>query len=77
MALAPHEEEKVLDMCAAPGGKTTHIAALMKNTGTIFANDAKKERVKAVVGNLHRMGVNNCVVSCMDALGFPKVRTCA
>jgi ribosomal RNA methyltransferase Nop2 len=41
-------------------------AALMKNTGTVFANDANKDRAKAVVGNIHRMGITNTVVSHYD-----------
>lgn len=45
----------------------------MKNTGCIFANDVNKERLKAVVGNLHRLGVSNTVVSNYDARSFPAV----
>jgi len=73
MALAPQEDEKILDMAAAPGGKTSHIAAIMKNTGVIFANDAKKERTKAIVGNLHRLGVANTVICNEDGKNFPKL----
>merc|ERR1719150_1832348 len=66
MALAPQENEKILDMASAPGGKTTHIAALMRNSGLLYANDANKKRCKAVVGNLHRLGITNTVVCSHD-----------
>uniref|UniRef100_A0A224Z3K0 Ribosomal RNA methyltransferase Nop2 n=1 Tax=Rhipicephalus zambeziensis TaxID=60191 RepID=A0A224Z3K0_9ACAR len=73
MALAPQENERILDMCSAPGGKTSHIAAIMKNTGVLFANELHKERCKAIVGNLHRLGVNNTVVCSYDGRKFPEV----
>ena len=73
MALAPQEHERVLDMAAAPGGKTTHMAALMRNTGSIFANDSNKNRAKGLIGNIHRLGAKNTVVCNYDARAFPTV----
>ncbi|KAI5170868.1 25S rRNA (cytosine2870-C5)-methyltransferase [Nematocida sp. LUAm3] len=71
MALDPRENEVVVDMCAAPGGKTTHIAMLMKNTGVIFANDLKKERVISLVANIQRMGITNSICTAMNAMNLP------
>ncbi|NXG77904.1 NOP2 methyltransferase, partial [Baryphthengus martii] len=76
MALAPQENERILDMCCAPGGKTSYIAQLMKNTGMILANDSNAERLRSVVGNLHRLGVTSAVVSNCDGRQFPKVSFC-
>ncbi|KAK9294995.1 hypothetical protein QLX08_010568 [Tetragonisca angustula] len=73
MALDPKENEKILDMCAAPGGKSSHIAALMKNTGVIFSNDVNEERIKAVVGNFHRLGIVNSIVCTYDGRKLPSV----
>lgn len=73
MALAPQENERVLDMASAPGGKSSYIAALMKNTGCLFANDSNKDRCKSLVANLHRLGVKNSVVCNYDGRKFPEV----
>lgn len=66
MALDPQPKEKVLDVSAAPGGKTSYIAQLMRNTGMIMANDLKAERQKATVANMHRLGVKNVIASKCD-----------
>ncbi|KAJ9142825.1 NOL1/NOP2/sun family putative RNA met [Coniochaeta hoffmannii] len=73
MALSPQPNERVLDMAAAPGGKTTHCAALMKNTGVIMANDPNKARAKGLIGNVYRLGAQNVIVCSYDAREFPRV----
>lgn len=73
IALSPQPNERVLDMASAPGGKTTHIAALMQNTGVVFANDANKARTKSLTANVHRLGCKNVVVCSYDGREFPKV----
>jgi ribosomal RNA methyltransferase Nop2 len=73
IALSPQPNERVLDMASAPGGKTTHLAALLQNTGHVFANDANKARTKSLAANVHRMGCKNVTISSYDAREFPKV----
>ncbi|KAI3380667.1 hypothetical protein SNEBB_002661 [Seison nebaliae] len=62
MSLMPKENEYILDMCAAPGGKTSHIAAMMKNSGTLIANDSNPDRLRAITANNHRLGVINSII---------------
>lgn len=73
IALGPQPNERVLDMASAPGGKATHIAALLQNTGIVFANDSNKARTKSLTANVHRLGCKNVVVCSYDGRQFPKV----
>jgi 16S rRNA (cytosine1407-C5)-methyltransferase len=60
--LDPKPGERVLDLCAAPGSKTTQMAAAMNNQGVIVANDVSVQRLRSLVFNLRRMGVKNTAV---------------
>jgi len=73
MALSPQEGERVVDMAAAPGGKTTYLAALMRNTGTLFANEINPQRLASLVANIQRLGVTNAVVCNYDGRRLPAV----
>ncbi|WP_153126391.1 RsmF rRNA methyltransferase first C-terminal domain-containing protein [Peribacillus tepidiphilus] len=59
----PQPGEKVLDLCAAPGGKTTHIAARMKQQGFLLTNEIHPARAKILSQNVERMGIKNAVVT--------------
>ncbi|HSB47478.1 MAG TPA: RsmB/NOP family class I SAM-dependent RNA methyltransferase [Candidatus Bilamarchaeum sp.] len=64
----------VLDACAAPGSKTTEMAALMGNLGTIVANDVAYPRIKALKFNIEKTGTLNTVITNRDLRNFPRVQ---
>lgn len=70
IALAPKENEFVLDLCASPGSKTTQIASYMNNKGTLIANDLKLDRIRILAANLQRCGVTNTIVTKNDAIAL-------
>lgn len=70
LILEPKPGEKVLDICSAPGGKTTHMAQLMKNKGYILACDLYEHRVKLVKENAKRLGITCIHTQVKDALEF-------
>jgi 16S rRNA (cytosine967-C5)-methyltransferase len=57
--LDPREQERVLDLCSAPGGKTTHLAQLMKGSGEIVATDIYPHKVQLIEKNAQRLGISN------------------
>lgn len=68
--LDPQAGENVLDLAAAPGSKTTQMAALMHNTGHITAIEPKPERMKLLEENIARLGISNVELLLMDGLSL-------
>jgi len=71
--LEPSEEELIVDMAAAPGGKTSHIAQLMENRGEIIAMDKSRNRLKKMEEELNRLGVKNVKLIHMDSRKLPEL----
>lgn len=63
LVLDPKPQEKILDLCAAPGSKTTHLAMLMQNSGEIIANDLSRKRLFKLKANLAANDVTNTTVT--------------
>lgn len=72
-ALNPRKAGIVVDMCAAPGGKATHLAQLMRNEGVLLATDINRSRIRSLRSNLSRMRVENALVIRMDAAQLPEL----
>ena len=64
--LNAQEDELILDMCAAPGGKTVQTSFLMNNTGLIISNDLSRQRASSIVENVERLGLGNVVITNND-----------
>lgn len=72
-ALKPEPGEKILDLCAAPGGKSTHIAGKMGQKGLLVCNEIHGGRAKILSQNVERMGIANAVVTNMEPAGLVPV----
>jgi NOL1/NOP2/sun family putative RNA methylase len=66
--LNPKSSDIVIDMCAAPGSKATHLAQLMNNEGTLILIDRNKKRIPALEVNLRRLGIQNSLVLNFNAI---------
>jgi 16S rRNA C967 or C1407 C5-methylase (RsmB/RsmF family) len=71
-ALEPEKHETILDLTAAPGGKTFLMALLMENSGSLIAVDQSKQRFFKMKANLDRLGVTNTSTRIMDGRRLPK-----
>jgi 16S rRNA (cytosine967-C5)-methyltransferase len=67
LAVNPQPGDRVLDMCAAPGGKATHLGELMNNTGEVIANDIYPHKADLVKQNVKRLGLTNVTITTEDA----------
>ena len=62
--LSPKPGERVLDLCAAPGGKSTALGAYLKGEGVLVSNDVSPSRARALVKNIEISGIRNSVITC-------------
>ncbi|KXT78646.1 RsmF rRNA methyltransferase first C-terminal domain-containing protein [Streptococcus sp. DD13] len=70
---SPKEGMKVLDLAAAPGGKSTHLLSYLKNSGLLVSNEISTKRSKILVENIERFGARNVVVTNESAQNLAKV----
>jgi len=73
LALDPRPGERILDLCAAPGGKTVHLAELMEDRGPLVAVDPKEKRIRGLLANVYRLGHPNVLVIAADGRRLPTV----
>lgn len=71
-ALGAEPGERVLDLCAAPGGKTMHIAEMMEESGCVVASEISESRIRGLLGNVYRLGYTNVLVVAGDGRDFPE-----
>lgn len=64
--VAVQPDWKILDMCAAPGGKSTQLKNKLGDMGLLVSNEIIPSRCKILTGNIERLGLKNCITTCMD-----------
>ncbi len=74
LILNPNPSDLVIDMCAAPGGKATHLAQIMNNRGNLVLIERNRHRIPALEINLRRMGIYNSIVINDDSVNLSKLK---
>lgn len=75
LALQPTPSQHIIDLCAAPGSKSSQIAALMQNQGTLIANEVKLDRIRILAATLERTACTNCIITREDGVQLCKKLT--
>jgi len=70
IALKPERNETILDLCAAPGSKTTQLSSELQGTGTIIANEVSMGRLKILASNLEKCGASNTIITRKEGFAF-------
>ncbi|MFW9947732.1 MAG: RsmB/NOP family class I SAM-dependent RNA methyltransferase [Candidatus Odinarchaeota archaeon] len=74
LILDPKPTEIVIDMCAAPGSKSTHLAQIMENQGTLICLEKNRNRIPSLELNLRRMGISNSIILNFDAIKLTQLK---